>query len=385
MAREEVQRLCDVHLAVFKEALEKDKSIAPPGHPVHILMKEHSLLLELAARLRDITGGAPVTSLATVCGCKACSVYEASAGTGPSAGVQSGYSLSPQQKAMEQVRHIVLHLKSSESHYLREENVLFPYLEKHGVTEPPAIMWMEHNKIRAIKKQLYEMLDTGVTLASKEGQRQLKDMGIALLETLSSHFYKENNILFPTAMKVITNQEWPEIRRQFDEIGYCCFTPEAAVVTFAGARTGAAPAPQAGTKGIVEETLQLETGNIPREALEALLNTIPVELTFVDAEDNVRFYSLPKEPIFPRTQAIIGRKVQLCHPQNSVHVVNSLVEEMRNGTRDVAEFWMQRDGSMIHIRYFAVRDKAGTYIGCLEVTQNVTGIRRLTGEKRLLD
>ena len=392
MAREEIHRLCDVHLAVFKEALEKDKSIAPPGHPVHILMKEHALLLEYAAHLRDLTGGAPTRSLATVCGCAACSAFEAGSGDKAAAGAKPGPS--PQEKAMEQLRHIVTHLRASENHYVREENVLFPYLEKHGVTEPPAIMWMEHNKIRGIKKQLYEALEAGVTLAAPQGQAQLKDIAVGLLETLSSHFYKENNILFPTAMKVITSEEWPDIRRQFDDIGYCCFTPEAAVVPIGGAGAAAettevagakAVAPAAGARAIVEDAIQLATGNIPREALEALLNTIPVELTFVDAEDTVRFYSVPKEPLFPRTKAIIGRKVQLCHPQSSVHVVNELVAEMKSGKRDVAEFWMQRGGSTIHIRYFAVRDKAGKYVGCLEVTQDVTAIKKLSGEKRLLD
>jgi hypothetical protein len=389
MAREEVHRLCDVHLAVFKEALEKDKSIAPPGHPVHILMKEHALLLEYAAHLRDLTGGAPTKSLATVCGCAACSAFEAGSQSKPAAGAAPGPS--PQDKAMEQLRHIVTHLKASENHYVREENVLFPYLEKHGVTEPPAMMWMEHDKIRGIEKQLFGALDAGVTLATTQGQGQLKDIAIGLLETLSSHFYKENNILFPTAMKVITNQEWPEARRQFDDIGYCCFTPEAAVVPIGGAGAAAAATaagPEATTpaaRSIVEDAIQLETGNVPREALEALLNTIPVELTFVDAEDTVRFYSVPKEPIFPRTKAIIGRKVQLCHPQSSVHLVNQLVADMKSGKRDVAEFWMQRGESTVHIRYFAVRDKAGKYVGCLEVTQDVTAIKKLSGEKRLMD
>ena len=380
MAREEVQRLCDVHLAVFKEALEKDKSIAPPGHPVHILMKEHALLLEYAAHLRDLTGGAPTKSLATVCGCAACSAFEAGSKPGPGP--------SPQDRAMEQLRHIVTHLRASENHYVREENVLFPYLERHNVTEPPAIMWMEHNKIRGIEKQLYEALGAGVTLTTPQGQRQLKDIAIALLETLSSHFYKENNILFPTAMKVITNQEWPDVRRQFDDIGYCCFTPEAATAPAPGVQAGtpatvkaAAPAARA----IVEDAIQLDTGNIPREALEALLNTIPAELTFIDAEDTVRFYSVPKESLFPRTKAVIGRKVQLCHPQSSVHVVNQLVAELKSGKRDVAEFWMLKGDHTIHIRYFAVRDKAGKYVGCLEVTQDVTEIKKLTGEKRLLD
>ena len=394
MEREEVHRLCDVHLAVFKEALEKDKSIAPPGHPVHILMKEHALLLEYAAHLRDLTGGAPTKSLATVCGCAVCSAFEASA--------KSGGGQAPRDSSMEQLRHIVTHLKASENHYVREENVLFPYLEKHGVTEPPAIMWMEHNKIRGIKKLLYDALAAGATLAAPPGQKQLKDIAIGLLETMSSHFYKENNILFPTAMKVITIQEWPEVRRQFDAIGYCCFTPESALVPMSGVGTAAiatAPAGAGGaratayaagaaapaTRAIVEDALQLETGNIPREALEAVLNTIPVELTFVDAEDSVRFYSVPKDPIFPRTKAIIGRKVQLCHPQSSVHVVNQLVADLKSGKRDVAEFWMQRDGKTIHIRYFAVRDQAGKYLGCLEVTQDVTGIKKLTGEKRLMD
>lgn len=389
MAREEVHRLCDVHMAVFKAALEKDKSVAPPGHPIHILMREHALLLDYAAHLRDLAGGAPTKSLATLCGCPVCIEFEAAAKPGHS----------PREHAMEQARHVVMHLRASENHYVREENVLFPYLERHGVTEPPAIMWMEHNKIRGIKKQLYEATDTALAFATPEGQSQLKDIAVALLETMSGHFYKENNILFPTAMKVIPNQEWPEIRRQFDGLGYCCFTPEEATVPMGGdgtpgtakaGTTAGAPAPGAVSAGptaraIVEDAIKLETGSIPRESLEALLNTIPIELTFVDAEDTVKFYSVPKEPIFPRTNAIIGRKVQLCHPQSSVHVVNRLVDEMKNGKRDVAEFWMQRGESTIHIRYFAVRDKERKYLGCLEVTQDVTGIKKLTGEKRLMD
>lgn len=402
MPREEIQRLCDVHLAVFRESLEKEKALAPAGHPIEILMKEHALLLEFAAQLRDFATGGAHRTLRSVCGCKACCGSDTGSGN--------------KVCAADELPHIVQHLKSSESHYVREENVLFPYLEKHGITEPPAIMWMDHNRIREIKKQLYALVDSGIDTSAGKGQTQLKDIATGLLETISAHFYKENNILFPTAMKVVEESEWPEIRRQFDEIGYCCFTPEASVAPLAatpgeagapgegaaaraeketdvaaGARkAGAAPARSGGAAAStpsaarLEGALQLETGSIPREAIEALLNTLPIEMTFVDDNDTVRFYSEPKERIFPRTKAVIGRKVQLCHPQTSVHVVNQLLEDLKSGKHDVADFWIKRGEGLVYIRYFAVRDKAGKYLGCLEVSQDVTEIRKLAGEKRLL-
>ena len=125
--------------------------------------------------------------------------------------------------------------------------------------------------------------------------------------------------------------------------------------------------------------------NIPKNVLEAVMNTLPVEVSFVDEHDTVQYFNKNGDRIFPRPRTIVGRKVQNCHPQRSVHVVNQLLGEMKAGKRDVAEFWIDVKGRKIYIRYFAVRDEQKNYLGCLEVSQDITDLKKIEGEKRLLD
>ncbi|MEO0092375.1 MAG: DUF438 domain-containing protein [candidate division WOR-3 bacterium] len=341
ITQDEIQKLCDVHIAFFKESLEKEKTLAPAGHPIYILMAEHKILLQNAESLRNIA------------------------------------ERFKSDQDLEHLQHIIKHLKDSESHYVREENVLFPYLEKHGITQPPAIMWQEHDKIRAIKKNIYQIVNNRLNLDFKNFTIQLKESATSLFEILSSHFYKENNILFPTGLKVITDDEWIEIRKEFDGLGYCCFTPESAKIPI---NENVKTSPEIKENNI----LSFETGNFSKDELETLLNTLPIDITFVDAEDTVRYFSKTKDRIFPRTKAVIGRKVQNCHPQKSVHIVDQILENFRQGKRDVAEFWINLNNRLIYIRYFAIR-KDGKYLGCLEVTQDITDIKKIEGEKRLLD
>ena len=126
-----------------------------------------------------------------------------------------------------------------------------------------------------------------------------------------------------------------------------------------------------------------ETGSLSKEELETLLNSLPVDITFVDKEDTIRYFSQSKKRIFPRAKAVIGRKVQQCHPHKSIHIVNRILDDFRNGQRDVAEFWIKLEEKLIYIRYFAVR-KNGKYLGTAEVTQDITNIKKIEGEKRLL-
>jgi hypothetical protein len=209
-------------------------------------MQEHDLLLQLAEELKDVAQGV---------------MASADASYGPA--------------EVEQIGHIEEHLRDSESHYLREENVLFPYLEKHGITQPPAIMWMEHDQIRQTKKGLYQLLDDRESMAPRDFARGLEDAALSLLDLLSSHFSKESSILFPTALNVIEQDEWAEIGRQFDELGYCCFTPGRATAT---AEVAEAPTPEPGVEGVVA----FETGSLSREELAGILDTLPVDITFVD-------------------------------------------------------------------------------------------------------
>jgi PAS domain S-box-containing protein len=134
-----------------------------------------------------------------------------------------------------------------------------------------------------------------------------------------------------------------------------------------------------------KEILQFETGSLSKEEVEAVLNTLPVDITFVDKDDTVKYFSKAEKRIFVRTKAVIGRKVQLCHPQKSVHIVNKILDSFKTGKKDVAEFWIQVNNRLIHIRYFAVRDKNGKYLGTMEVTQDITDLKKIEGEKRLLD
>jgi hypothetical protein len=132
-------------------------------------------------------------------------------------------------------------------------------------------------------------------------------------------------------------------------------------------------------------SLSLDVGALTPQEINWMLTHLPVDLTYVDQDDVVRFFSQTKERIFPRSPAIIGRKVQKCHPPASVHRVQRILDDFRAGRRDVAEFWIQMQGQFIHIRYFAIRDAEGEYQGTLEVSQDVTHIRALEGERRLLD
>ena len=346
--REEIHKLCDVHIELLKESLEKEKIIVPPGHPVNILMEEHKMILNFASELKKIAEN-----------------------------ITPAKDRESLKNQMEYLNHVKKHLKSSESHYIREENVLFPYLEKHGITQPPAIMWMEHDQIREIKKDIYKLIESENIEDIEKFAKQLEEVSIAFAEMVTSHCYKENNILFPTALNVITDTEWKEIRKQFDDLGYCCFTPKLEKIE-------AEVVKETSLEVEMEGLIQFESGSMTIDELEPFLDALPVDVTFVDKEDTVRYFNQPKDRFFPRTKAVIGRKVQQCHPQKSIHIVSQILEDFENKKRDSAEFWINMKGRLIYIRYFPVRGKNDEYLGCLEVTQDITDIQKIKGENRLL-
>jgi PAS domain S-box-containing protein len=344
MPREEVRRLCDVHLAVFRESLEKQKVEVPTGHPIFVLLKEHEFVKEVIQEISQFL-----------------SILERGKDFG--------------ENEMTGIKELLGHLKEYEKHKIREENSLFPYLERHGVTQPPAIMWAEHDEQRREIKGASKTVENRENLGFEEFRGKLLSHLKNLTDLIPNHFYKEENILFPTALKLISDKEWQEIKASMDDLGYCYFTPKEAISKRVEL-----------VKEIKEPgaEITLETGSITKEELEVVLNTLPVDLTFVDAEDTVRYFSQSRERIFPRAKAIIGRKVQQCHPQESIHKVNQILDDFRSGQRDIAEFWIQLKEQLIYIRYFAIRDKNKKYLGCLEVTQDITDIKKIEGEKRLL-
>jgi len=340
MPAEEVHRLCQLHIDLFRESIDAGKVDVPPGHPLNILYTEHSKLLGFAQNL-----------------------------------VESATKLmdTPSADVFAQVQQLVGFFKESAVHYLREENVLFPVLEKYGVTQPPKIMWMEHDNIRAIEKGMYETTDALAKGISKELSHTLQTQAIKLSETLADHFYKENNILFPTSYKFFNDDDWKLVKQEFDGIGYMSYSP---VTHKEGTESAAAQ--------LAGDIIEFETGNITLQQLSCMLDTMPVDFTFIDKDDVVRYFNNAPDRIFVRSKAVIGRTVQNCHPDKSIHVVNRLLDEMKEGKRNKAEFWITLNGRLIYITYYAVR-KNGEYIGCLEVTQDITDIQKITGQKRLLD
>ncbi len=346
MPQEEIRKLCDVHLAIFRESLEKEKVEVAVDHPIHVFMEEHKIILQNLEELKGILQK-----------------------------VGAARSFAEVSEEIHRLGNIAEHLMEVEKHNVREENVLFPYLQKHGITEPPAIMWAEHNELKEKKKQLVKLLETHDKLAFQEFAKQLATTGNYIAEELANHIYKENHILYPAALRTIEDDEWREIREQCDELGYCCFTP---------GYVKTAEEERKGVKEALEEALGFETGSLTPEEIEAVLNALPVDITFVDASDTVRYFNKVEGRVFPRTKAVIGRKVQQCHPPKSIHIVNQVIDDLRKGRRKSADFWIDMNQRKVLIRYFPVRNQKGEYLGCIEVTQDITDIQRIKGERRLL-
>jgi DUF438 domain-containing protein len=341
MPETEVKRLCDVHVAVFKEALEHHEIPgAPPGHPVHTFMKENRASEEIMDQMDGL--------LSRI-------------GTPPA---EDAF-----KKSQIQLNELLDRLSQIHIHYLRKENQLFPLLEAHDFAGPSQVMWAIHDDIRALVKKAQG------SLSKRNGAETVPTLK-ELLSTVREMIYKEEHILYPTALELLSEAEWGEVKRGEEEIGYAWIKPE---------EEWSPGVELEERRGPGEEKINLDTGFITRELINLMLTHLPVDMTLVDEEDRVAYYSKGKERIFPRSPGIIGRKVQRCHPPSSVHIVNKLLDSFRAGERDSAEFWIQMKGRFIHIRYFALRDSNGTYKGCLEVSQDITEIRKLEGEKRLHD
>jgi uncharacterized protein len=205
---------------------------------------------------------------------------------------------------------------------------------------------------------------------------------------MRSMIYKEEKILFPASLERLIEEEWIAIRNQESEIGYFYVVPDHGWPDRPGPiSTQIDPRLPVSTENssAVEQNLPLDTGYLPLEVINLLLRSLPIDVTFVDENDTVRYFSQTQERIFERPPAIIGRRVQNCHPPQSLGRVQRILDDFRAGVRDEAEFWIQMRDRFVHIQYIAVFDDKKTYRGVLEVTQDITHIRNLQGERRLLD
>ncbi|MBB6446967.1 hypothetical protein HNR53_003634 [Bacillus benzoevorans] len=345
----EVQRLCTVHAEVFKGSIEEihrsEKPEDEPGHPIHTWKmenKEIDMLVNFKLQLHK----------------------------------ERFEKEDSDENRFKLIEDLNL-LWDVDKHYSRKENLLFPYLEKYGIFGPTKVMWGVDDDIRFVIK------DAKRALTSYGGyKREVTEILDQVIKEVSEMIFKEEEILFPMCLETLTEDEWVKIAAESEAIGFCLTAPELVwkpkrhplIVEMGEA------AEEAGFDGYI----RFETGIVSLKQLETLLNHMPVDLTFIDENDVVRYFSHGKERIFARTKAVIGRTVQNCHPPQSVHVVEKLLEDFKSGTKDVEDFWINMGDKFIYIRYFAVRDEAGKYMGTLEFTQNVSEIRALEGEKRIL-
>jgi len=259
-------------------------------------------------------------------------------------------------------------IKQYELHYIKKENILFSYIEKaFPQYKCLQLMWSFHDDFRKSVKNIETIINDGL----QELEQLNIEMGKLFFVVLPIIF-REEQIVFPVVLPVIQERDWQNMLIQANEIGWCYINQPQLLST------------NVIYQGYVDDKIDLNTGYLSAQQLMLLFKSLPVDITFVNENDEVCYFSETSDRIFPRSKAIIGRKVQNCHPPESVHVVNQIIDDFKSKQRSHADFWIQIHARFVHIRYFALYDDAGVYQGTIEVSQDVTEIRTLTGEKRLL-
>lgn len=316
----EITKLSDLHVELFRDALDmKAKYETIPGHPIHTYLQEN---LEITKLLRAIRSA-------------------------------------PDSEKLDLFRK----LAEIDLHYTRKENQLFPILEEHGISGPPQVMWAVHDEIReSLKTNKIEEIERSLT--------KIEDM-----------VYKEVHILFPMSLETFSESDWIKASKGEEEIGYIFGIKPGDQWKPISTADVHKPIPSQFVQ--LEEGINLDVGNLTPKQINIMLKHLPIDMTFVDENNIVAYYSDTEDRIFPRSRGIIGRAVQKCHPPKSVHYVEDILKKFKSGEKKVADFWIQLDGKFIMIRYFAMHDEEGKYIGTLEVSQELSRLRSLEGERRL--
>lgn len=341
---EEIQYLCDVHAEVFKGTLEEiHYPEQVPGHPIYTMKKENEAL-------------------------------EAFIDETVKPNLENFKSDDSKENISTLIENLNL-LWDIDKHYSRKENLIFPYLEKYGVTAPPKVMWGVHDEIRE------KLKNVKLSLTRYKGNKEeiVNDMD-NLLQQIIDMVFKENSILFPMSLETLIEDEWITIYKESDEIGYSLIVPEK---EWELKRIDLVKEEE--EKGIGQGGyIKFENGLLNSDEINAIFEVIPGELSFIDKNDVVKFFTKGEERIFARTKAVIGRSVENCHPHTSVHMVESIINDFKSGKKDNEDFWIKMGPLYVLIRFFAVRDKDGEYLGTLEFVQNIGPIQEIKGEKRLI-
>jgi PAS domain S-box-containing protein len=314
-----------------------DTAILPEGHPVQIYYEEKDLIHTLLEELSAVD--------ATV--------------------------------DLQQYINIFNQLYTIEKRFARKENQLFPFLEKNGWTGPSQGMWSFHDNLREQFRLIQYYLKTKNIEKVTINTSFLVNGIYRLMEV-------EESVLFPNALEILKESDWIEMRKGESEIGWMLPNLPVPFPAAAYVHPSEDVSPRELTFSL-ENTSHYDEGYMTVEQVNLLFKTMPLDLTFVDENDKVIFYNRGEERVFPRSAGIIGREVKFCHPPKSVGTVLKILEEFRKGTKNESSFWINYKERLIYIRYFAVRDADKNYKGVIEMSQDITDIKKIEGEKRLLD
>lgn len=344
---DEIKKFCNVHALLFQDALERSvPGEESPGHPVFLFKLENREIEKITGELKETL-----------------------------AEVAEGKPLAVREKIREQLNR----LKGLELHYTRKEQILFPYLERYGFEGPSKVMWGKHNEIRDLYKQASNRLDQA---DPQEPLREPAESALSILiEEVEGMIFKEEKILFPASLEKLSVADWVEILKESGKVGYAYIEKPAEAERLIHELQHAAPKEAVWDEG----QIAFPTGKLNLKELTHILSLLPVELTFVDADDTVRYFSDSQSRIFVRAKSVIGRKVHNCHPPQSADLVEKILSAFKAGTRNKAEFWLEIKGRLINVEFLAVRDEAGRYLGTLELTQDITDLKTRAGERRIFD
>ena len=344
----EVLKLCDVHGAVLEGNVDVSAAREiPEGHPVDVFKNENIEIRKVAEKVSGLLQNLP------------------------EAGMEDFESF------IRSLQSCFNDLMDVDKHYQRKEYLLFPFLEKNEITGPPKVMWGKHDEIREQLKACIEILGTP-GLSSQDLSDSLDLLFYPALKSLVDMIQKEEEILLPMSMDVLTSEDWWNIHKQTLEFGFALYDPQVEW------KPDGFTDNKEDTSVSVDGTIQLPSGSFTAKEIMAILNTIPADMTFVDRHDKVKYFTQGKERIFARSRSIINRDVRLCHPPGSVHIIEKILEDFKSGKASHAPFWIQMKGKFILIEYFALRSESGEYLGTLEFSQDLTKNRALEGEKRIL-
>ena len=349
LPEQEVLKLCDIHGEVLQGNIDLGSARdVPEGHPVDVFKNENRELLKATAKTKTLLK----------------EVSRAEPGDF--------------REYVNSILGCFNGLMDVDKHYQRKEYLVFPYLEKNEITGPPKVMWGKHDEIRGQLKGCIEILKTE-GLKKSDLEESLDLLFFPSIKAVEDMVQKEEEILFPMCMDVLTTDDWWSIHNQTLEFGFTLYDPQIEWKPD-GYKTGHYETDKQDDEG----TIQLPSGNLSAEELKQILNTVPVDMTWVDKDDKVKYFTQGEDRIFARSRSILNRDVRFCHPPGSVHIVEKILADFKSGKASRAPFWIQMKGRFIHIEYFAIRDDQGEYLGTLELSQDLTEYKKLEGEQRIL-